>query len=112
MLAQKCSFVYIHSHACCPCLLSFPILLWQTHTRISRWRKAEVAQLKRSVKDRVGGRGYEEEVMVLVHYIRWDEKWDRWISFTRNRERFAPYKTCSDSGDATGGWAGVGVGVF
>ncbi|CAN0367549.1 unnamed protein product, partial [Ascophyllum nodosum] len=55
----------------------------------SKWREAEVR----------GASTTREEtwitVEILAHSVRWSEMCDRWLSYTRDRERFAPDMTPS-----------------
>ncbi|CAN0038587.1 unnamed protein product, partial [Scytosiphon promiscuus] len=53
----------------------------QTQVDAKKWREAEVVYVRH------GDTGTE----VLVRFLRWSSKWNRWISFTQEPERFAPY---------------------
>eukprot|EP00455_Lapot_gusevi_P026900 TRINITY_DN2837_c0_g3_i3.p1 TRINITY_DN2837_c0_g3~~TRINITY_DN2837_c0_g3_i3.p1 ORF type:complete len:273 (+),score=34.86 TRINITY_DN2837_c0_g3_i3:74-892(+) len=48
---------------------------------IKKWCKAEVREMKEA----------EPNLMLLIHYIGWHDKWDEWLDSTS--ERIAPFET-------------------
>ncbi|CAM9445162.1 unnamed protein product, partial [Laminaria digitata] len=55
----------------------------QSQRDVMKWRHAEVVDVRHS----------ERGTEILVHYMRWSSKWDRWVSLTLEAERFAPYQS-------------------
>ncbi|CAN0028123.1 unnamed protein product, partial [Ectocarpus fasciculatus] len=55
----------------------------QTGLSAEKWRGAEVMDVRHANKG----------TQVLVRFLKWNSKWDRWLSWSQEPERFAPYQS-------------------